>query len=236
MGGQAEQIEIVPSGFLNSRRSAFRSGLELHGHQTSWGGDSAPSLGHHLSTFYGNEREVLGRVEGPTMGQYEDTVCLPLRQEFRRDVARRHVSNGDAVDLRSEEKPIDAIGADDRLNGGRLVTMLRSNGVEVVSEPMGPGSRARTARPPITANSPIGTASAKAARDATSGATPELARRSSPDTNSLLRVPAVEYLPTASAVLGKVEGDDQAVGYEEAVPARRRGQDEPIPGRTHRDL
>jgi hypothetical protein len=70
------------------------------------------------------------------MGQYEDAVCLPLGQEVRWDVARRHVSNGNAVDLRTEEEPIDAFRADNGLNGGRLVTVLRGHGVEVIGHPM----------------------------------------------------------------------------------------------------
>jgi hypothetical protein len=81
VGGQTEQVEVVASGFLRSRRTAFRSGLELHGHQACRGGESAPNLGHHPSVFFSDEREVLGCVEGPTMGQYEDAVRLPLRQE-----------------------------------------------------------------------------------------------------------------------------------------------------------
>ena len=79
--GQSEQIEVVPSGLLRSRGTALRSGLELHGHQACRGGDSAPNLGHHLSVFFSDEREVLGCVEGPTMGQYEDAVRLPFGQE-----------------------------------------------------------------------------------------------------------------------------------------------------------
>ena len=105
--GQTEQIEVVPSGLLRSRGPALRSGLELHGHQACRGSDSAPSLGHHLSALFGDEREVLSSVEGPTMSQNKDAVCLPLWQEVRCDVARRHVSNGDAVDLRTEEEPVD---------------------------------------------------------------------------------------------------------------------------------
>ena len=69
------------------------------------------------------------------MSQNENAVCLPLGQEVRWDIGRRHVSNGNAVDLRTEQEAIDAVGADDGLNGGQLVTMLCGDGVEVIGHP-----------------------------------------------------------------------------------------------------
>ncbi len=70
------------------------------------------------------------------MGQNEDAVCLLLGQEFRWDVTCGYVSNRDAVDLRSEEEPIDAVGADHGLNCRHLVTVLRGDSVEVIGDPM----------------------------------------------------------------------------------------------------
>ena len=162
------------------------------------------------------------------MSQNEHAVCLPLGQEVWCDVTRRNVSDGDAVDLRAEEEPIDAVGADDGLNGGQLVTMLCGDGVEVIGHPMSALESGENGQTADHGELPVGTASVNAARDVTGAANPELAKRSSPDTDGLLRVPAFEYLAPAGPVLGKVEGDDQAAGHKEAVSTLRGGQGEPV--------
>jgi len=59
--------------------------------------------------------------------------------------------------------------------------------------------------------------------------TPAFAMRTSPDTDGLLMVPALEYLATTSPVLGQVERDEQTVGLWEAVSTLRRRQDERVP-------
>jgi len=70
------------------------------------------------------------------MSQYEDPVRLGVGKEFRSNVGRRNFANGDAVDLRAQEKPVGATGIDNRLDHARGVPVLGGDGIEVVSDPM----------------------------------------------------------------------------------------------------
>jgi len=128
--------------------------------------------------------------------------------------------------------------------GGQAPIMVQVPGKQPVTETAlagcssvtrcAPQRRARTASPPMTANSALGADSVRAASDATRLPIPGPSSRSSPDTCELLRIPTIEDFVTARPVLGEVEGYDELVRHRVPVPMSRRLPGEAIPGRAYR--